>query len=175
MILYKIHFNNQSGSTSEFVVGAVAANDGFHRLLGTHFDACGVDGGPLHPLSVLLGSNVGRMPDGSGSFQKMPVLHVSERGKVYVIQFCRRRDKRGGRNVSTKHRIITANVSYFEPAVMFMSVIWWELVELQSKHKMKFGQSLSGNIVSIILSTWMEISYCCWFIPCALLTFHTGS
>lgn len=54
--------------TSELVIGPMAADDCFHRLLGTHLDPRGEQRRPLRPMSVLLCSDICGVSDRSGGF-----------------------------------------------------------------------------------------------------------
>lgn len=71
----------------------MAADDRFHRVLGTDFDPCVEDRRPLHPLSLLIGSDVGAVSDRPGGLQQMSILHIPQSRKPVVVKVY---DKGGG-------------------------------------------------------------------------------
>lgn len=64
--------------TSQFVIDVMAADDLFHRFLGTHFDPRVEERRPLGPMSVLHRFDICGVSDRSGGFQKVSVLHIPE-------------------------------------------------------------------------------------------------
>lgn len=64
--------------TSEFVICAVAADDCFHRLLGTNFDPGAEDRRPLGATSVLIRSDICCVSDRSGGLEEVSVPHIPE-------------------------------------------------------------------------------------------------
>lgn len=81
----------QFSFTSEFVIGTMAADDCFYRLLRAHFNTCGEERWPFNPIRVLLCSDIGCVSDWFGSFQKVSVLCISESKDTIAKKFCKRR------------------------------------------------------------------------------------